>query len=108
MPEVFQVVVRVVRADTPIDVRWDGPNQLVMTTTAYRGNFLLSSDLRTFDTPLRVGMSVSTETPLGAVTANASDHMARVALRLSPDAQRERIHFFYYSDGRIQALDPLR
>ena len=51
MPEVFQVVVRVLRLDTPIDVRWNGPSQIVIAAPAYRGNFVLSRDLRAFDTP---------------------------------------------------------
>jgi hypothetical protein len=104
MPGVFQIVVRVVRVDTPIEVRWDGPNQLIITAQDYRENFLLSPDLRAFDTPLRIGGPVNFQTPLGAVTAHASDRMARVTLRLSRDAQPESIHFFYYAEGRIQAL----
>lgn len=105
MPEVFQVVVRVVRLDTPIHASWDGPNQLVITAQDYRGNFLLSSDLREFDTPLRDGAPINLQTPLGAVAAAVSDHMARVTLTLPPVARREPIHFFYYSDGRIQPLN---
>jgi len=105
MPEVFQVVVRVVRRETPIQVSWDGENQLVITAQDYRGTFLLSSDLREFDTPLPDGTTLNLQTPLGAVTAAASDHTARVTLKLSPDARREPIHFFYYSDGRIQPLN---
>lgn len=104
MPEVFQVVVRVVRLDTPIRVSWNGPNQLVITAQDYRDNFLLSSDLREFDTPLRDGAPINLQTPLGAVTAAVSDQTARVTITLSPDARREPIHFFYYSDGRIQPL----
>ena len=106
MPEVFQIVVRVVRVETAIEVKWDGPNQIVITAPDYPENFLLSSDLRAFETPLRAGMSVSTETPLGAMLADASDRGARVTLRLSAEAQREPIHFFYYSKGRIQPLAP--
>jgi hypothetical protein len=104
MPEVFQILVRVVRVDAPIDVRWDGPDQLLITAPGYRENFLLSSDLRSFDAPLRFGVPLNIQTPLGAVTADTSDHTARVRLRLSTEAQREPIHFFYYSGGRIQAL----
>jgi hypothetical protein len=108
MPEVFQVVVRVVRIDTLIEVRWAGSDNIVITAPDYRGNFLLSSDLRTFDTQLREDVPVSLQTSLGAVTADVSDHTARVTIRLAADAQREPIHFFYYSDGRIQALVPAR
>ena len=108
MPELFQIVVRVVRVDTPIEVRWDGPDNIVMTAEDYRGNFLLSSDLRAFDMPLRQGLPLNLQTPLGAVTADVSNHTARVTIRLSPDVRREPIHYFYYADGRIQTLAPAR
>ena len=104
MPANFQVLVRVVRVDEPIDVGWDGPGQIVITAPQYRGNFLLSHDLREFDTPLHSGVSVNLQTPLGVVSAETSDSMARVTLRLTPDAQREPILFYYYAEGRIQAL----
>ena len=107
MPELFQVVVRVVRIDTPIEVTWDGPNQLVITGRDYRDNFLLSSDLRAFDTPLRDGVPINLQSPLGAITAAVSDHTARVTLDLSTEAQRAPIRFFYYSNGRIESLAPL-
>jgi hypothetical protein len=105
---VFQIVVRVVRLDTPIEVRWGGPTQLIIAAPDYRDNFLLSSDLRAFDAPLREGVPLNLQTPLGVVTGDVSDHTARVTLTLSADAQREPIHFFYYSDGRIQTLAPAR
>jgi hypothetical protein len=108
MPELFQVVVRVVRVDTPIEVRWDGPNQVLITSQDYRGNFLLSSDLRTFDTPLRLGESISIQTPLGPLRAAVADRTARVTLQLSPAIFQQPIHFFYYSEGRIRALDQHR
>lgn len=104
MPDVFEVVVRVVRVDAPIEVRWDGPGTIVITAQQYRDNFLLSSDLRAFDTPLREGTPSELQTPLGIVTAAVLNQTARVRLQLSPDTRREPIHFFYYADGRIQAL----
>jgi hypothetical protein len=106
MPEVFQVVVRVVRVDTPIEVNWEGPDRIVISTTNYTGNFVLSSDLREFDVPLRRDERVSVDTPLGPVGAESTDGGARVTLRLSTAAKREPIHFFYYSTGRIRALRP--
>ena len=104
MPEVFQVVVRVVRLDTPIAVRWNGSKQIEITAPTYRGNFLLSRDLRTFDTPLRPGDSLKMQTPLGDLTAEATDGTARLTLTLADDVQRERVQFFYYNDGRIEPL----
>jgi hypothetical protein len=104
MPEVFQVVVRVLRLDTPIVVHWNGPAQIVITAPAYRGNFLLSHDLRAFDTPLRPGDDLELHTPLGDVNAKAADGTAQVTLTLSQEIQRGRIHFFYYTGGRIEPL----
>jgi hypothetical protein len=106
LPDLFQVVVRVVRVDTPTEVRWQGSDTIVITARNYRDNFLLSSDLRAFDRPLREGAAINLQTPLGAVAADVSDHTARVTIRLSPHSRRQPIHFFYYADGRIQALPP--
>jgi hypothetical protein len=104
MPETFQVLVRVVRVDSPIEVSWNGVDQIVITTSEYRGNFLLSDDLRLFNRPLRIGDAVTLQTPLGTVAAQASDGTARVTLQLSSETRRQPIHFFYYADGRIQPL----
>jgi hypothetical protein len=104
MPEVFQVVVRVLRLDTPIVVQWNGPSQIVIAAPAYRGNFLLSRDLRAFDTPLRPGDKLDLDTPLGHLKAEATDGTARLTLTLTQDVQRGRRHFFYYTGGRIEPL----
>jgi len=104
MPEVFQVVVRVLRLDTPIVVQWNGPSQIVIAAPAYRGNFLLSHDLRAFDTRLRPGDKLDLDTPLGPLKAEATDGTARLTLTLTQDAQRGGRHFFYYTGGRIEPL----
>jgi hypothetical protein len=104
MPEVFQVVARVLRLDTPIAVRWNGPSRIVVTVPSYRDNFLLSRDLRAFDMRLRRSEKLNMQTPLGDLTADASGSIAELTLTLNPAAQRERIHFFYYSEGRIERL----
>ncbi len=104
MPELFQVVARVVRQDSDVAVRWEGPGKIVMTAPSYRENFLLSSDLRAFNTPLRTGEPVDLQTPLGGLHAEVAGGIAELTLRLTPEVQRERIHFFYYSDGQIHAL----
>jgi hypothetical protein len=104
MPEVFQVVIRVVRVETPIHVAWDGPGRIVITAPGYRDNFVLSHDLREFNLPLRAGATVSIETPLGQVNADATGGAARVVLNLDPEEQRERTQFFFYADGAIASL----
>jgi hypothetical protein len=104
MPGLFQVLVRMVRVDTPVDVRWNGPREIVITAPEYRGNFLLSGDLRQFDRPLRAGETMHINTPLGDLRAEATGGGARLTLTLAADVQREGVHFFYYSNGRVLAM----
>jgi hypothetical protein len=106
MPEVFQVVARVLRLDTQVAVRWDGPSRIVVTVPAYRDNFVLSRDLRAFDVRLRRGDTVRLNTPLGDLDAETAGDLAELTLTLNADARRERIHFFYFSNGRIERLGP--
>jgi len=108
MPEVFQVLVRVVRIETPIHVTWDGPGRIVITSSPYRDNFVLSHDLREFDVPLRADALVSMDTPLGHVNADVSGGEARVVLTLDSDVQREPARFFFYADGAIASSGPPR
>ncbi len=108
MPETFQVLVRVVRVDTPIAASWSGPDRIDITASPYRDNFLLSHDLRTFDTPLRAGETITMATPLGEIRGGTEDGTVRLTLTLTAAAQREPIRFFYYSSGEIKALDPQR
>lgn len=104
MPETFQVIARVLRLDAHVTARWDGDGRIIVTAPAYRGNFLLSHDLRAFDVRLRPGEAHEIATPLGALSAQAAGGIAELTLTLSPEVRREHPHFFYYSDGRIERL----
>ncbi|HKE93440.1 MAG TPA: hypothetical protein VKB34_03970, partial [Povalibacter sp.] len=108
MPEAFQVLVRVMRVDTPIAVTWSGPDQIDIIASPYRDNFVLSHDLRSFDTPLRASQPITMNTPLGEIQARIESGAARITLTLTPEARREPIHFFYFSGGHIEALSPPR
>lgn len=103
-PETFRVMVRVVRIDATVDVRWSGPDSIVITTDHYDGNFVLSDDLRRFNRKLRAGDRMTIETPLGPLhVAPFGGSGQQLTLTLSP-ALRTLPHFFYYSAGRIHAL----
>jgi hypothetical protein len=106
MPAEFQVLVRVMRLDTTVDVKWDGPRRIVITAPAYRDNFVLSEDLRHFDLPLRGTAAATVQTPLGELQAERIGGAERLTLTLRADAHPERTAFFYYSDARIQPLPP--
>jgi hypothetical protein len=105
MPDVFQVLVRVVRRDSTLDVVRETPDRIVITVEPYAGNFVLSTDLRHFDQPLRPGAVATVDTPLGRLRAEPFGRAgARLTLTLSEPARRRLPLFFYYSGGRIHPL----
>jgi hypothetical protein len=103
MPAVFQVLVRVLRRDTTIEARWDGPSRVILTAREYRDNFSLSADLRNFDPPLPKGVTGSVQTPLGELRYETGTE-ARLTLTLPPSLDTARVRWFYYSDGAMRAL----
>jgi hypothetical protein len=104
MPEMFQVVARVMHAETRVAARWDGPSRIVITVPDYRGNIALSRDLRAFDVRFEKGENLRLKTPLGEVDAASAGSLAELTLTLAPAVQRERVHFFFYNNGRIEHL----
>lgn len=105
MPEVFQIVARVVRLETTVGVRWDGPSRIVMIVPQYRENVVVSEDLRHFDREVRdAARTMTIETPLGELRAEPVGDAERFTLTLAPDVSPARVRFFYYSDGRMNPL----
>ena len=105
MPAVFQVLVRVVRIDSPIDVRWEGSKRVVITAERYRDNFLLSEDLRVFDRPVPIGGADEFQTPLGFVRVEPHGPAGqRIILTVAPALLDNLPRFFFYSQGRIRPL----
>jgi hypothetical protein len=105
MPDVFQVLARVVRLDSVVHATWDGPSRIVLTVPAYRDNFVVSEDLRHFNREIRDGARTMTlMTPLGELTAEPFGAAERFTLSLAPGVDPARMQFFYYSDGRMRPL----
>lgn len=103
-PERFQIVTRVTRVESPVDVRWTGPRTIEITARRYQGNFLLSRDLRNFDMPLKRDRALRVETPVGEVTAEPRGSDVVLRLTLAPSVDPDKVLFFYYADGAIRPL----
>jgi hypothetical protein len=105
MPEEFQILARVVRLDSIVDVKWDGASRIVMTLPDYRDNVVLSEDLRHFDRDVRgEARRMTVRTPLGELRAEPDGTSERFTLTLAPDVRPARIRLFYYSNGRMRPL----
>lgn len=102
MPASFQILMRIVRLDAHVDVRWDGPSRLLLTIPEYQDNVVLSRDLRNFDRPVRGSAPVDIGTAIGTVRAVREDSGERFTLSLAPGVKGERV--FYYSDGAMRAV----
>ena len=102
MPATFHVVARLLRVDTRVDVERIGREEVVLTIPGYRGNLVLSEDLRRFDLPLPASGARDVQTPLGRVRAQAAGSDMRLTLQMLPEARNRT--FFYYSESRIRRL----
>jgi hypothetical protein len=103
-PDRFQIITRVARVESPVDVRWTGPRTIEITARDYQGNFVLSRDLRNFDMPLRRDRALRVETPVGEVTAEPRGSDVILRLTLAPSVDPDKVLFFYFADGAIQPL----
>jgi hypothetical protein len=104
IPEELHVLARLVRLDTKVDVRWDGPDRIVITVPEYRGNLVLSRDLRHFDVPLRPSRNVTVVTPIGLAEAHATGNVQSLTLTLAIDRSLKDVPFFFYSDGAVRRM----
>ena len=104
MPARFDILARVQRIDAHVDAKWQSDREIVLVLPQYRDNLSLSRDLRNFSPAVRSAAPVSLVTPLGHVEAGRDGSAERVTLTLAPDLDPRAIHFFYYSDGAMHAL----
>jgi hypothetical protein len=105
-PASYRAMVRMVRADQPIDVHWESPRRLVLRAPAYEGNFLLSADLREFRVEQRSRRTARLETPLGMVTSAPDGRAQVVTLDLSPSVDVGQTRFYYFARGEVRRVPP--
>jgi hypothetical protein len=104
LPESFQILARVVRADATIEARWLNPSTIEITAPAYRGNLVLAEDLRHFNRPLREAGPIAISTPLGELRGDRVGDAQRLTLTPAAAVLAASPRIFYYSDGRIVPL----
>jgi hypothetical protein len=103
-PASFSAVLRVVRDDTHVEVRRTGARDIEMRLPAYRGNVVLSEDLRHFDLDVAAGDRRTIRLPIGELTTRPDGRDQVFVLSLTEQAERSL--FFYYSDGAMHDLAP--
>ncbi len=83
-PGSYQAVVRMVRTDQPIDIRWIGPRSVAILAPRYRGNFVLSRDFHEFNVEQRSTRYARLTTPLGILTSRPNGAAQEVVLDSLP------------------------
>jgi hypothetical protein len=106
-PGSYRALVRMVRADQAIEVRWEVPRTLVVRAPQYAGNFVLSRDLREFAIGQRSTRSATLQTPLGVVVSRPDGDAQEVRLALAPDLDLGRLRFYYFAEGEVRRVPPI-
>jgi len=100
-PASFRAVARVVREDARVDVSV-GADAITWRIPDYRGNVVVSRDLRSFDRPLRATRTIALDTPLGRLESHAEG--TTQVFTLTPNAAARKAVFAYYSEGHVRLL----
>jgi hypothetical protein len=106
-PGSYRALVRMVRADQAIEVRWEVPRTLVVRAPQYAGNFVLSRDLREFAIGQRSTRNATFQTPLGVVVSRPDGDAQEVRLALAPDVDLGRLRFYYFAEGEVRRVPPI-
>ncbi len=106
-PGSYRAIVRMVRLDQAIDVRWEEPRTLVIRAPRYRRNFVLSPDLREFTVGQRSVRHATLRTPLGALVSRPDGDAQEVRLALAPEADLGRLRFYYVAEGEVRRVPPV-
>ena len=105
-PGSYRALIRMVRTDQPIEVRWESARRLVVTAPAYRGNFVLSADLREFTVAQRSQRDARLETPLGLVTSRPEGAAQIVTIDLAPSVDLRQTRIYYFARGDVRRIPP--
>jgi hypothetical protein len=106
-PGSYRALVRMVRLDQAINVRWEEPRTLVIRAPRYRGNFVLSPDLREFAVEQRSVRHAAFQTPLGELVSRPDGDAQEVRLALAPEADLGRLRFYYFAEGEVRRVPPV-
>jgi hypothetical protein len=100
-PASWTSLLRVVRSDAHVEVSRH-EDRIELRVPEYADNFVASRDLRHFDLPVTGPEPLSIDTPVGRLDSTA-ENGARI-FRLTVARRLRQACFFFYSDGRLQAL----
>jgi hypothetical protein len=99
-PRTFGTLLRVVGADTHLQVSTDLGGTIELRVPDYPGHFVASTDLRNFNIRVRAGLVRTIDTPLGRLDTFAEG--ATQVFRVTPTAALAAAEQFYYSDGKVR------
>jgi len=100
-PAAFRALARVVREDVRVEVSV-AADAITWRIPDYRGNVVVSRDLRSFDRPLRTSRTIALDTPLGRLESHPEG--AAQVFTLAPNAAAKRAVLAYYSEGQVRLL----
>jgi hypothetical protein len=98
--------VRVGHEDPVVTAAWPSPDVLALDIPTYRGGFVTSRDLRTFDIAIGASASTLVTNRIGSFYAKPGDGGLIIQQLINRDLGAAGAAWFVFSQGRLRAIPP--
>jgi hypothetical protein len=105
-PASLRTLVRVGHDDPQIAAAWEAPARLRLRVPEYRGGFVTSRDLRTFDVSIDRMTPTRVTNTLGAFDAQPAGGGLDMRQTVSPGPAGPDVSWFFFSQGRLHPIPP--
>ena len=103
-PERIYTLIRAGHDDPYVEAAWSGPNTLELRINPYRGGFVASRDLRTFDVTLDAARPALLATPLGTIEARPRTGGLDVRIAVQSALETGEAAWFVFGRGGMRWL----
>jgi hypothetical protein len=103
-PERIYTLIRAGHDDPYVEAAWTGPNTLALRISPYRGGFVASRDLRTFDVTLDAARPALLATPLGTIEARPRTGGLDVRIAVQSALETGEEAWFVFGRGGMRWL----
>jgi hypothetical protein len=103
-PERIYTLIRAGHDDPHVEAFWTGPHTLALRISPYRGGFVASRDLRTFDVPIDAARPALLSNRLGAIEARPRAGGVDVRIAVHPALETAENAWFVFDRGGMRWL----
>ncbi len=90
--------------DPQVEAAWTGANELALRISPYRGGFVASRDLRTFDVPIDAARPALLSNPFGTIEVRPRAGGLDVRIAVDHEPAKAEPAWFVFGQGRLRWL----